>query len=401
MERQENLTFMELLLRILNNCLLHLKLCIVVVSLPTIVMFVMVMWVLDPSYRAEAIVTPPSSDASIAGSLGKFVDGLDNLGSFSSLLGKTDNGTDIVWTYLNSWELHDMVIKKFDLANHYEFDGKFHADLLKEFRKQFDVEVNDEGMFKMTFEDEDYVLAAEVLNFMLAKADSMYNSYKTTQARISRQYIQERLEREEKSIDSLQEVFVKFQTENNFYDPEIQLEATMKYLGSMQSTRDAVAQELAFEKMERGENSRRYEELRKRLNSIDATIKQTMQGKRGSVGIVALDKSSDLAAQYLRLESEVKIKMTVYKYLRQQSEQLALVEANMRANLIVLQPAWPNDKKVFPIRSMMLAFTCLVSGLIAMFLSCFIERCKSSDKDSVFSHEISRLAGFFRKKKAA
>ena len=401
MEKQENLTFMELLLRILNNCLLHLKLCIVVVSLPTIVMFVMVMWVLDPSYRAEAIVTPPSSDASIAGRLGKFVDGLDNLGSFSSLLGKTDNGTDIVWTYLNSWELHDMVIKKFDLANHYEFDGKFHADLLKEFRKQFDVEVNDEGMFKMTFEDEDYVLAAEVLNFMLAKADSMYNSYKTTQARISRQYIQERLEREEKSIDSLQEVFVKFQTENNFYDPEIQLEATMKYLGSMQSTRDAVAQELAFEKMERGENSRRYEELRKRLNSIDATIKQTMQGKRGSVGIVALDKSSDLAAQYLRLESEVKIKMTVYRYLRQQSEQLALVEANMRANLIVLQPAWPNDKKVFPIRSMMLAFTCLVSGLIAMFLSCFIERCKSSDKDSVFSHEISRLAGFFRKKKAA
>ena len=306
-----------------------------------------------------------------------------------------------MWTYLHSWELHDMVIKEFDLANHYEFDGKFHADLLKEFRKQFDVEVNDEGMFKMTFEDEDYVLAANVLNFMLAKADSMYNNYKTTQARVSRQYIQERLEREERAIDSLQEVFVKFQTENNFYDPEIQLEATMKYLGTMQSTRDAVAQELAFEKMERGENSRRYEELRKRLNSVDATIKQTMQGKRGSVGIVALDKSSDLAAQYLRLESEVKIKMTVYKYLRQQSEQLALVEANMRANLIVLQPAWPNDKKVFPIRSMMLAFTCLVAGLIAMFLSCFIERCKSSDKDSVFMREIDRLAGFFGKKKAA
>ncbi len=119
------------------------------------------------------------------------------------------------------------------------------------------------------------------------------------------------------------------------------------------------------------------------------------------MGIVALDQSSDLAAQYLRIESEVKIKMAVYKYLRQQSEQLALVEANMRANLIVLQPAWPNDKKVFPIRSMMLVFTCLVTGLIAVLVSCFIERCKSADKDSVFTHEMQRLAVFFRKKKVA
>lgn len=401
MEKKENLTFVELLLRILNNCLLHFKLCMVIVTIPTAVMFVLVMWVIDPTYKAEAIVTPPSSETAITGSLGKIVDGLDNLGSISSLLGKSDNGTDIVWTYLNSWELHDMVIEKFDLVNHYEFDGKFHADLLKKFRKNFDVEINDEGMFKMTFEDEDYVLAADVLNFMLAKADSMYNYYKTSQARISKQYIEERLAREERAIDSLQEVFVKFQTENHFYDPEIQLEATMKYLSTMQGNRDVVAQELAFEKMERGESGRRYEELRKRLNSVDASMKQAVQGKRSSVGIVALDQSSDLAAQYLRIESEVKIKMAVYKYLRQQSEQLALVEANMRANLIVLQPAWPNDKKVFPIRSMMLVFTCLVAGLIAVLVSCFIERCKSADKDSVFTHEMQRLAVFFRKKKVA
>ena len=284
MEKHENLTFMELLLRILNNCLAHLKLCIAIVTIPTAIMFVLVMWVLEPTYRAEAVVTPPTSEVSLAGNIGKFMDGLDNLGSISSLLGKADNGTDIVWTYLNSWELHDMVIEKFDLVNHYEFDGKFHADMLKQFRKNFDVEINDEGMFKLTYEDEDYVLAAEVLNFMLAKADSMYNSYKTSQARISRQYIQERLEREEHAIDSLQEVFVKFQTENHFYDPEIQLEATMKYLSTLQGNRDMVAQELAFEKMERGENGRRYEELRKRLSSVDASMKHRQEFRpRGPV----------------------------------------------------------------------------------------------------------------------
>lgn len=401
MDKTENLTFLELLLRVLNNCLAHLKLCIAIVAVPTVAMFVLVMWVLDPVYRAEAIVTPPSDNQSIGGNLGKLMGGLDNIGSFSSFFSKSDQGIDIVWTYLHSWELHDMTIQKFNLAEHYEFDGKFHADLLKEFRKQFDVELNDEGMFKMTFEDEDYVLAAEVLNFMMQKADSMYNHYKTTQARLSKQYIDERLAREMQSIDSLQEVFVKFQTENHFYDPEIQLEATMKYLGTMQESRDVVAQELAYEKMQHGESGRRYEELNKRLNSIDASIRQAVNGKRGSVGIVALDKSSDLAAQYLRLESEMKLKLTLYKYLRQQSEEFALVEANLQANLIVLQPAWPNDKKIFPIRSVMLVFTCMVSGIIAMFVSCLIERCKNSGENSVLAREIRRLAGFFKGKKAA
>ena len=50
---------------------------------------------------------------------------------------------------------------------------------------------------------------------------------------------------------------------------------------------------------------------------------------------------------------------------------------------------------------MMLVFTCLVAGLIAVLVSCFIERCKSADKDSVFTHEMQRLAVFFRKKKVA
>ena len=400
MEKQESLTFLELLLRVVNNCLAHLKLCIAFVTIPTAIMFVLVMWVLDPVYRAEAIVTPPASDQSISGNLGKLVDGLDNIGAISSFLGGSDQGLDIVWTYLNSWELHDMVLEKFNLAEHYDFDGKFHADLLKKFRKNFDIGINDEGMFKLTFEDEDYVLAAEVLDFMLAKADSMYNHYKTTQARLSRQYIDERLEGERKALDSLQDIFVKFQTENHFYDPEIQLETTMKYLGSLQASRDAVAQELAYEKMQRGESGRRYEELQKRLNTIDASIRQAMQGKRGSVGIVALDKSSDLAAQYLRIGSETKIKLAVYKYLRQQSEQLALAEANLQANLVVLQPAWANDKKIFPIRSVMLAFTCLLSGVMAMFVSCLIERCKNTDENSVLAYEGRRLAGFFKRKKA-
>ena len=392
---------MELFLRVLNSCLRHLKLCIAVVAIPTLTMFVLVMWVLTPVYRAESVVTPPSTKSSLGGGLSKLLDGSSGLGSFSSLLGGDDQGINVVSTYLGSWELHDRVINEFKLAEHYEFDGKFHADLLKKFRKNYDVEMNDENMIHVVFEDEDYNLAAKVVNFIVEKTDSMYNAFKTSQARQSRLYMDERLASEERSIDSLQEVFVKFQRENNVYDPEIQLEATMKYLSSLQAEKDGIAQELAFEKMQRGDQGRRYEELQKRLRSIDVSLNQVMQGKRGNVGIIALDKGPDLAAKYLRLTNEVKIKETIYKFLRQQSEQLRIEEANMQTNLVILQPAWANDKKVFPIRSAMLAFTCLVSGLLAVFLSCFIERCKNANDNSVFAHEVARLKLFFKGSKAS
>ena len=399
MEKRENLTLVELLLRMVNNCLSHFALCCVIVIVPTLVMFVLVMWVFKPVYRAEAIVTPPSSEKISASGLGKVLSG-SGIDSFTSLLGETDQGLNVVWTFLNSWELHDAVLEKFGFAEHYEFDGKFHADLLKQFRKNLALDVNDEGMLTITFEDEDVNLAADVVRFLTERADSMYNSYMTGKARHSREYMEERLEIERKSMDSLQQEFVKFQTENSFYDPEIQLEATMKYLSTLQGERDVVALEASVEKMQRGEKSLRYEELQKRLRSVDENISLAMKGKKNKVGILALDKSSDLTANYLRLKSEAKIRETVYKFLRQQSEQLQLSEANEQKNLVVLQPAWPNDKKVFPMRGVMLMFTCLVSGILAVIVSCFIEHVKDSDADSPIRKELRRFGGFFRRKKA-
>ena len=172
MEKQESIGFVEICLRILNNDLKHFKFVVAMVLIPTIVAFVMVMWVIKPKFAAAAIVTPPASTQPMAGALSGLMGG----SGMSSLLGITMDNEDVnaVWTIFNSWELHNMVIEKFDLARHYEFKGKFHADLLKEFRKNFGLEMNKEDMLSLYYKDTDAKLAVEVLNFMLEKADSSY-----------------------------------------------------------------------------------------------------------------------------------------------------------------------------------------------------------------------------------
>lgn len=378
MEKQESIGFIEICLRILNNDLKHFKFVVTFVLIPTIIVFIAVMWIVKPKYAASAIVTPPASTQPMAGALSGLMGG----SGMTSLLGISMDNEDAnaVWTILNSWELHDMVINKFDLARHYEFKGKFHADLLKEFRKNFGFEMNKEEMFSLYYRDTDAKLAVEVLNFMLEKADSSFNAFKTKQARQSREYFQTRLDSCEHVLDSLLNSFVDFQVTNNVYEPNVQLEATIKYLSELQAMREEVNMEMNFEKLDRGENSKRYQELSKRVKGMNSALSGALKGKHSDIGLMELKKSPQLYSEYLRREAEIRIQEALYKVLRQQSEQMRLEEAKMLTNLHVLEPPWENDKKISPKRGLILVFTVFFTFFLASFFCNFVEFMRSEKR---------------------
>lgn len=399
MEKQEPVGLTEVILRLLSNDLKHFKLCLFLVLLPTIVVFTLVMWVITPTYRAEAVITPPPSSSINA--LSGFSSMMGMSSDMGALLGLGQSGDDIgvVWTIFNSWELHDQIINKYHLKEHYKFKGKFHADLLKKFRQNFMFSKNKEDMYTVTIEDEDYHLANEMLRFMLVKADSAFNAFKTSQARQSRLYFQSRLDSCERTMDSLLADFAKFQVDNDFYDPDVQMEATIKYMGELQAKREEVAMEMSYEKMNRGSDSKRYDELQKRYRGVSDALNKTLEGKRGDVGVLSLKKSPGLASEYLRRETEIKVQETLYKLLRQQSEQMRLEEAKMLTNLHILEPPWDNDKKVAPLRGVTLIFTVMLSSMFATFVCNFLEFMKEeSARGSRVADEWATITGFFRRK---
>jgi uncharacterized protein involved in exopolysaccharide biosynthesis len=307
---------------------------------------------------------------------------------------------DAVWTLLNSWELHNKVIERFNLKEHYKFKGHFQADLLKMFRQNFKLTVNDESMFEITYRDKDYKLAAEVIAYILNEADSAYNAFKNTQAKQSREYFDERLTLCLQILDSLKNEFVDFQVKNYFYEPQVQLESTVKYLANLQTVRDEVGLELAYERLHRGEGTKRYDELNKRYKSTSSAIYKALEGNQKSVGVVELKKTPELAATYMRFESEIKVQEALYKLLRQQSEEMQLEEAKTLKNLHVLQPPWPNDKKVSPLRGVTLVFAFMVSFFFATFICNFLGYMdEEKERDSVVAREWNRFWNFFRRKK--
>ena len=378
MEKQESIGFVEICLRILNNDLKHFKSVVLFVLIPTIIVFVTVMWIVKPKYAASAVVTPPASTQSMSGALSGLMGGA----GMSSLLGLSMDNEDAnaVWTIFNSWELHDMVIDNFELAKHYKFKGKFHADLLKEFRKNFGIDYTKEDMFYIFYKDTDPKRAVQVIQFMLEKADSAFNAFKTKQARQSRLYFQSRLDSCEHVLDSLLKEFVDFQVANNVYEPGVQLSATIKYLSELQAMREEVGIEMNFEKLDRGENSRRYQELSNRAKGVNSALGGALKGKHSNIGLMELKKSPGLYAEYVRRETEIRIQESMYKILRQQSEQMRLEEAKTLTNLHVLEPPWENNKKFSPKRGLILVFTVFISFFLATFFCNFVEFMRSEKR---------------------
>ncbi len=375
MKKQESIGFVGICLRILNNDLKHFKSVVLFVLIPTIIVFVTVMWIVKPKYAASAVVTPPASTQSMSGALSSLMGGT----GMSSFLGLSMDNDDAnaVWTIFNSWELHDMVIDNFELAKHYKFKGKFHADLLKEFRKNFGIDYTKEDMFYIFYKDTDPKRAVQVIQFMLVKADSAFNAFKTKQARQSRLYFQSRLDSCEHMLDSLLKGFVDFQVANNVYEPGVQLSATIKYLSELQAVREEVGIEMNFEKLDRGENSKRYQELSNRAKGVNSALGGALKGKHSNIGLMELKKSPELYAEYVRRENEIRIQESMYKILRQQSEQMRLEEAKTLTNLHVLEPPWENNKKFSPKRGLILVFTVFISFFLASFFFNFVEFMRS------------------------
>ena len=402
------MSFIEVCLRLLNNNLRHFKLFSAVIAVPTVIVFVLVMWVIDPVYRATAIVTPPpSSQSPISGGLGSLLggggssskSGMSGLSSMLKMSPSADDA-DVVWTIFNSWELHYQVIQEFDLAKHYKFKGKYVADLLKKFRKNFEIETNKEDMLEITVEDKDYKLAARIVDFMLEKADSAFNAYKTEQARQSRLYFQSRLDSCERNLKSLMKKFSKFQVDNNYYDPRVQMESTIRYLGELQERRETLSMEMAYEKEDHGERSKRYDQLNKRYNTVNSALQQALNGKDKDLGLVALKSSPKLSSEYLQYESEIRIQSALYQMLWMKSEELQMEEAKRITNLHVLEPPWENNKKVFPVRGIILIFSFILFSIFATALCNLIGFLEDEEKKgSDIAQQWLALKGRFKKRK--
>jgi uncharacterized protein involved in exopolysaccharide biosynthesis len=362
------------LIKLLNVLVLRKKFILGLTLLATAIAAVTVM-LLPSQYRSEALIKPPSSEGPDQGPLKSMLEDSGPLsGMLGSFLGGATGENDCL-NILGSVQFARLIIDQFDLETRYKFKGKqkkyYYANVLKAFSSNFAFVVTEEAAIRITFEDEDPEFATKLVEFAIHTLDSMYTDIqkKTTTQKLN--YFERRVSQAELEMTSLEDSLVKFQNHNNLYLPEVQVQATLESVVKMESELELLDQEMQLEVALRGKDTPRFGSLKVQRNLLERDLRKKFGGRNDTSSLAfPVHSMPALANQYFRLERGYKVKLTIYKFLIQQFEFLRL-EAQKNIKVIaVLDPPWPNDKRVFPLRrlvvEMAFAFTFCLTSLIAL-----------------------------------
>jgi len=288
-----------------------------------------------------------------------------------SLPGAPATPMDVFLAMLKSRIMADDVVKQFDLMDRYE--KKTMQDARKALESATSILVTKEKVIKITVEDNDPKLAADIANFYVSNLDRLNQTLSVSKARENRKFIEQRVAETQGALVKVENTLKEFQTENRTVAIEAQSKAMIEAAAMIHA--QIMAQEVQLQVMgsylsaDNPEVARvrsSISELRKQLQIIES-------GKGGKDKLPgdglrpAITSVPALALEYGRLTRDLKVQETLYALLVSQYEQAKLTEARDTPTVQVLDPAVPADRKSRPRISLNL----LIAGILSLLMGIF------------------------------
>ncbi|MBP5188847.1 MAG: hypothetical protein J6Z50_06930 [Fibrobacterales bacterium] len=383
--------FLETVLWTVRAVARHLRMCCLVVGISTLAAVVVTQFV-DKEYDAKAVVLPPTSSDPVAQLAG-------SLGSLSKIVGASPElhrEANVLEQFLSSRELHKAIIDSFGFVHLYKMDKNpkkppKEADVLKKFRKNFWVETNDLDLFEISFRDKDPARAKAVVDFALARLDSIYSALKTNVADEDVGHYRRRIAQVEVSVDSVREEMKRFQAKHGVVDPEVQYEETVKLIASAMAEEEQAKLEMEVEREQHGDKSLRYSELKSRHDAAKKSV-ESLKKRKDSV-LMPVEGASSVMVAFAQLKADLEVQLELLAGLKLQLESAEIQARKGAPKFTVIERPWVNDKKVSPPRAAITALTFVLSGVLATFVSVLIEFCADQRKSDGRLYRLLRSIG--------
>ena len=279
--------------------------------------------------------------------------------------------TDVFVSILKSRLMADEVIKKFDLMNRYHESTM--VDTRKELEDHLRITVTKEKVIKVSVEDEDPQVAADMANFYVANLDRLNRTVTVSKAGQNRAFLERRLSETMESMAKAEEALRDFQAKNKTVAVEAQAKVMIEAAAMIQG--QITAQEVQLQVMG-GYLSPDNPDLARIRSNVEELKKQLaiMGSGKDARGLLSSDRLHpamvavpDLALQFGRLFRQVKVQETLFTLLTSQHEQAKIAEARDTPTVQVLDPAVPADKRSRPRVLLNIA----VAGVLALIMGTF------------------------------
>ncbi|MBC7654942.1 MAG: hypothetical protein H7098_10775 [Oligoflexus sp.] len=354
-EREKALNFVE----VVKIGILYRK-HILLITLIGAIFGIVVSFLIKPKYEAYTIFYTPANT-----SISKSLLAENNLENFMSY-GDEDQ-IDQVLEMLNSDNLKDKVISKFNLSQHYDIDTTAKYPKTKT-RNQFDSNTEfkrtDNLAIKISVKDEDPVLSAEMANFISLSLDSIRTNMQQGRAKQAYHIIKEQYQKKQVEVDSILNQLSAIR-QTGVYDYEAQSRVLSEAIVNAETS---VAAEAARVKVYQNYESKLPDTTMIKAKGRLAAAKATYQSLKPTV--INFGKQS---GKYLELEA-------VYEKEKESLANLQIrlesAEVDFKAAIsqqFLIQKAGVPEKSSYPNKALVVFLFTICAFITALLAVCYLE----------------------------
>ncbi len=329
-------------------------------------------------YQATASVLP-AENTDLLSALG----GLSNLAKgFSASKGlaaltKSSSESDRFIAILKSASITDSVIKKFDLKKEYDLEGEYYENVVKEWKSNLSIDLQDEGNLFISVLDKNPGKAANMANYLVDKLNEINTNLGVQNAKANREFIEKRYKRNLRDIDSLENAMKIYQEKTGVMAVPEQIESTIKTMSTIYG--EYLMKDIEYNALKRqlGDNNPKIESAKYQVEELNKKIAQLNAGiessQKDSKFLLPFKQAPELASGYLKIYKDLQIQYKILEIITPLYEQAKVEEVKNMPSVIVLDKATPPTKKASPKGTIYLMVSLVVSSLLGMFIVFVLE----------------------------
>jgi len=328
--------------------------------------------VLTPKeYKATASVLPAGESDLLSG-LSGIAALAKSFGSFSGLgsLGG-DNEIYKYITILNSKSVQHRVIDEFNLRRVYDLEDDEMWKVEEALSDNGDFSVEDEGNLLVSVYDQEPVRAAKMANFMVDLLNEINTKLHVTNARATREFIEKRYLQNLDEIEDFEIQMKEFQEKYGVIAMPEQIEATVKSTAELYV--DLAREEIALNILKKTliEENPLLKNKEIEIKEMKAYINQLSTGTiitKNPKVLIPLNVAPELINKYLNIFKNLEIQYKIAEFLTPVFEQAKIEEIRNTPSVLVLDEAYPPERKARPKISLYGLIGFVVSLVIGLFV---------------------------------
>ncbi|MBV9266335.1 MAG: lipopolysaccharide biosynthesis protein [Acidobacteriaceae bacterium] len=363
--------------------LLRWKKFIAVTTLAITALASVAVFLLPPSYTAEATILPPQQQQSSLSALASGALGGLAASSMASQLG-LKNPADLYIGILKSRTIADDIVNKFGLQQVYR--TKFESDTRKALSSHASFTSGKESLITISVRDHDPRRAATMANAFIDELYKANSRLAITDASQRRLFFEQELKQEKDALANAEVALKTTEQNTGFVAPTGQAEVLIR--SGAQLRAEIASREVQLQAMRSyaTDQNPRVEVLKREISALQAQLGQVESSSTsGSSFDLSARKLPEAGMEYIRKMRDLKYHETLYELLAKQYEAARIDEAKQSPLIQVVDRAVAPDKDSRPSR-MLLVVACALAAavLTAGGVLCFnaIQKLLASLKNS-------------------